>query len=562
MTFLITQNSAGLSQKIGLDKDDIVIGRHPDCQVVIEDSSVSRKHAHIFREEGHYVIEDLDSRNGTTLNDHTVHQPTRLNHGDIIRICDKVFEFHLDTIGSPRKVPKTVDTYGIETQSPRITFDDDEDGMSSIMSQLDVQSHQSSILVSPERKLNTLMEITRALGHSIDLDHILPKVLDYVMQLFPNADRSSVILADHSGGPRPFAMRIRNPNDDEKIRISRTIFRHVMQSRQALLSSDAAEDERFDLSQSISEFRIRSIMCAPLVDADQKSLGVLQLDTLRQSVAFTEQDLELLLTVAIQAGLAIDNARIHQQVVDQLDLQRDLELANEVQRRLLPSRRPRLDAYSFFDYYRPAHHVGGDYYDYISLDENRTAVIVADVVGHGIAAALLMAKLSAEMRFALASCETASCTMQTLNSAIEDLNLDRFVTMIMTLLDRKTNEVTVVNAGHMQPLILDASGNVFEPESRVSDVPIGIVDQAEFPEYRFGLNPGDNVVLYTDGFNESMDQDGRQYGMDRMMEKMKSAPQRDPQTIVEHLIDDLKIHVGEESQFDDICLVSFGRTIE
>ncbi len=559
MPFLLTQDQSGLNQRIQIESETVVIGRHPDCQVVIEDSSVSRKHAHIVKVDGNFVLEDLDSRNGTSINNQTVHQPTRLNDGDLIKICDEVFMFHMDAIGTARKPRGTIEHPNLLANGSSITLEDDDEGMSSIMSQIDLQSHQSAVLVSPEKKLNALMNITRTLGVSIDLNVVFPKVLDFVLELFVNADRASIVLADEEGNPKPIAMKIRNPNDDEKIRISRTIFKHVMKTRQALLSSDAAEDERFDLSQSITDFRIRSIMCAPLVDAEQKAIGILQLDTLRRSVAFTDEDLELLVTVAIQSGLAIDNARNHEKVIEQLDVQRDLELANEVQRRLLPARRPKHEDYSFFDYYRPAHHVGGDYFDYIQLDENRTAVIVADVVGHGIAAALLMAKLSAEVRFALATCNTASEAVRNLNSAIEDLNLDRFVTMVLVLLDRNSHQLTVVNAGHMQPIVLRSGGEVFRPDDRLSDVPIGILDSADFPEYTIDVEEGDSVLLYTDGVNESMDRDGKQYGVDRMIDRMKDAEEKTPESITENIISDLKVHIGEESQFDDICVVTFRR---
>ncbi len=567
MAFLISEKS-GIKQKFELASSKTVIGRHPECEVVVEDSSVSRRHAQIVIDaEGQFLLEDLKSRNGTTLNRRNVHGPTKLFDGDLIEICEENFVFHSETAERQNRSRPTTEKsvsssrFGsrLFNEMSSVSMEDDE-SLSSIMHKMDLQSNASSILVSSEKKLEALMNITRALNASIDLEEILAKVLDCLFELFVNSDRGFLIFTDDDGNPQPIAMKIRNENDDEKIRVSRTIVRHVMTTKQALISSDAAQDERFDLSQSITDFRIRSIMCAPLLDSDDNPIGVIQLDTLRRSVAFSDEDLELLVTVAIQAGMAIDNARKHELAHERRELQRDLELAHEVQSRLLPAKRPKFDKFDFYDFYQPANSVGGDYFDYIQLSPDRCAVIVADVVGHGIAAALLMAKLSAEVRFALAKCDTASQAVQELNRAIEDLNLDRFVTMVLGLLDFKDNKLTVVNAGHMQPLILRSDGQVFVPDEKLSDVPIGILQNAAFPEYTLEIGAGDNVLMFTDGVNESMDHDGNQYGINRMIEVMKQAPEKSPKSITESIITDVNQHIGDQSPFDDICMVAFGRT--
>jgi len=557
MPFLIVEEKSGVTQRIQINSIETVIGRHPDCQVVVEDSSVSRKHAQIIKkDDGDFVLEDLKSRNGTNLNNRTIHQSTRLFDGDSIQICDVRFKFHLTEKGKaePRRTTESSNSGDMSS----ISLEDDESGLSSIMSRIDLPSHHSRIMVSAETKLSALMEITRAMSSSVDLDEIMAKMLDCLFGLFVNADRGFIIVENENGLAVPVSMKIRNPNDDEKIRISRTIVKHVMTNKQALISSDAAEDDRFDLSQSLTDFRIRSIMCAPLLDSEQNAIGVIQLDTLRRSVAFKEEDLELLMTVGIQAGLAMENAKQTQMVLEQRDIQRDLELAHEVQSRLLPGKRPELENYVFFDYYRPANHVGGDYYDYIKIDENRVAIIVADVVGHGIAAALLMAKLSAEVRSALAQQNSASQAMRMLNQAIEGLNLDRFVTMVLGVLDVTTNKLTVVNAGHMQPIVRHSDGEIFEPDDELKDVPIGILDDATFPEYEIDLGDDDTVFMYTDGVNEAMDRDGKQFEIPRVIDLIKSGDGA-PESTVNRVMTEVRSHMGEENQFDDICIVCFSR---
>src|SRR5690606_19891517 len=151
------------------------------------------------------------------------------------------------------------------------------------------------------------------------------------------------------------------------------------------------------------DFRIRSMMCAPLLTADGEAIGVIQIDTLDQRHRFTEDDLDLLASVASQAAIAIDNAQLHEAALRQRAITRDLEVAREVQKGFLPERPPQVGDFQFYNYYQPANQVGGDYFDYVELPDGRLAVIVADVVGHGIAAALLMARLAAEVRFSLAT---------------------------------------------------------------------------------------------------------------------------------------------------------------
>jgi hypothetical protein len=265
------------------------------------------------------------------------------------------------------------------------------------------------------------MNITKALGTAIALDKVLPRVLECLFDLFRQADRGFVVMETADGQLKPLAMKLRKEDDTATFRISRTIVRHVLEKKTAVISTDAANDDRFDLSQSIADFRIRSMMCAPLLGADGKSLGIIQLDTLKNQVGFAAEDLDILATVAMQASAAVDRAKMHDVELRQHQIGRDLELANEVQHRLLPSEPPDIAGYSLFDYYRPAEQVGGDYFDYIELPDGRIAILNGDVVGHGIAAALMMAKDSAEARFALATQKYAASRSKTTRPSFRSL---------------------------------------------------------------------------------------------------------------------------------------------
>ena len=309
-------------------------------------------------------------------------------------------------------------------------------------------------------KLAALLEISNNLGQDARRSNeILPKLLDSLFKIFMQADRGFVVMRPKPDGPLvPVAVKSRRAGDEERMRISRTIVEEAMKSRKAILSADAASDERFGMAQSIADFSIRSMICAPMIGTDGQPMGVIQIDTLNQRARFTDEDLEVLASVASQAAVAIDNAKMHEQVVAQRAMQRDLELARRMQRALLPSKPPQVPGYFFFDYYQAARQVGGDYYDYVPLPGGRFAVIVGDVAGKGVPAALLMARLSADVRFSLASEPDPAKAVQQINDGFAHHDWqDRFVTMIVAVVNPHTNELTMVNAGHMAPLFAAAT---------------------------------------------------------------------------------------------------------
>lgn len=563
MPFLTKDEADHVVRNIALDRDEMVIGRHPDCQIIVDEGAISRRHARIYSDNGQHLIEDLQSRNGTRVNNRLIHQPIRLFDGDLIEICDARFIFHIDEVsGVSRPRATSADKSG-SMKGDSVLFEDKDGDVSSIMSQMELSSHHgsvdSSFAITPEKRLETIVNVTRALSKTVGLDQVLPTVLDCLFQLFLQVDRGFVVMRGPNGQLIPEAIKLRNPKDDELIRVSRTIVNYVLERKQAVISSDAGTDNRFDMSQSIADFRIRSLMCAPLVDSDGNALGVIQLDTLRRTTGFNEQDLEVLSVVALQASLAVENERLHLNAESEREMRRDLELAHEVQHGFLPQNRPIIPGYSFYDYYRPAQQVGGDYYDYIVLKDGRVAVIVADVVGHGVAAALLMAKLSAEARFALATEQDLAQAMKKLNAAIEGLDLDRFITLALAMIDPANDKVTIINAGHMRPIIRRADGSVFEPGAEYSSVPVGIMPNVEYTPFEVTLKSGDCILMFTDGVNECFNSVQEQFGLARIKQMLAETKTESLADLGANIVREVKRFIGSADQNDDICMVCFAK---
>lgn len=562
MAFLTLAKGFEPGKRFELTVQKSVIGRSSDCNVSLDVAAVSRRHAMVLLETGQYFLEDLGSRNGTLLNGQKIGGKTPLRDGDRIVVCDQEFSFHHDSNPPVSPLFGGSDP-GTGSTLTQLVPDDDEKEPASVMATLELGGGSASWSLSakPEVKLMALLEITTNLGKAISVEEILPKVLDSLFKIFTQADRGFIVMRPKPDAPIAVVEeKARKAALEEKMRISRTIVEQAMNSQQAILSADAASDERFGMAQSIAEFQIRSMICAPMINSDGESIGVIQIDTLNQRSRFTDEDLEVLAAVASQAAVAIDNAVMHQQVLAQKALQRDLELAKRMQRALLPSSPPKAEGYHFFDYYESAREVGGDYYDYVPLPGGRFGVIVGDVAGKGVAAAILMARLSSDVRMYLASEADLGSAVSKINASFSRQDWeDRFVTMIYAVVDPATNEMTMANAGHMSPLLRHANGEVIEIAEEIAGLPIGVVDDYEFETLTLNLQPGDFVTIFTDGFSEAMNSNRDLYGTERLIKAVGSGG-LDADELGDYILKDVRSFVDGFDQSDDMCLACFGRS--
>ena len=561
MAVLQITNGSQQGQQYELTQDKYVLGRHPDCDIVVDAGAVSRQHAQVLGENGRFFVEDLKSRNGTYVNGQLIQHREPLAGGDVIQICDLTLRFFQELVSTT--IP---DDLSLRSSHRNTFLIEDDSPSSTILSKVEVSTSHAGgmqMAANPEAKLRALIEINKSLGRALSLDEVLPNVLDGLFKIFVQADRGFIVLQDPQNGELiPRWTKVRREDDNDNLRISRTIVKQVMDSQEAILSADAASDTRFEMSQSIADFRIRSMMCGPLLDSDGQSFGVLQIDTLDQRSRFQPEDLEVHASVASQAALAIVNAQLHEAALRQREIERDLELAKSVQKGFLPEPPPILDGYRFFSYYRAANHIGGDYYDYIELPDGRVAIVVADVVGHGVAAALLMAKLAAEVRIALAAGAPPAEAVTKLNARLENNTVsDRFVTLVLAVLDPSDQTLTVVNAGHMAPMIRRDDAKIEEIGEEEVGVPLAIDGSFEYEQATTTLQLGDLVAMYTDGINEAMDEAGDQYGVERLRELVVAA-NRGPESLGTAVIADVQRFVGQQAQYDDMCLVCVGRDLD
>ena len=334
-----------------LNKEVTVLGRDAACEIVLGDYQVSKRHAKITRKADGFTIEDLLSTNGTRVGDQDLTEPRRLEDGDLIGIGDTQLVFSATD--------------------------------SSILGVRDVSSTDDGriVRVRPEEKLRAILEIVRDLGGTIDLDGVLGRVLETLFRILPQADRGFILLkGERTDDLILRASKVREP-DAVSPAFSRTIFNHVTSQGQALLCEDIGADDRFGDSPSVKESQIRTMICVPLCDRERHSVGVIQVDTRDEHGRFGEDDLELMVAIAGPVGVAIENARLHDIAVKQVDMEREARDARAVQLALIPEKVPDLPGYQFWHFYEPARSVGGDYFDYRPIPRFGTPSISPRIAG-------------------------------------------------------------------------------------------------------------------------------------------------------------------------------------
>ena len=564
-----------------------IFGRHPTCEVVLDNNAVSRHHLQILESHGQFYIEDLRSRNGTQVNDADIVGRCELKDADTFVVCDFAFRFYLNpppedddsdtadldtnkeaNVTSKFIVKKDLDkevgtaTEDLSDSSIREISDIVDQGeRSSIISTLDSGSSSDMRLgVKPEVKLRAILEISRILSQVLDFDEVLRKILDTLFKIFFQADEGFIILRDENSENLAIrASKTRKPQDHATLPISMTIVRQCMDSGTAILSANALDDSRFPTSESLQDLRIRSMICAPLLGKSGDTLGVIQVTTGKLQSQFNQDDLDLLSSVASQASLAIENAVLHQAVIQQRDIERDLNFAMQVQLGFLPNERPRCDSYVFSDFYEAAQRVGGDYFDYVIMPDGRIAVTLADVAGKGVPAALLMARMYSSARYHLLTKSNVAETMTGLNTEIATSGLGhRFITCVIVIIDHHQNTVSVANAGHLPPIRRHPDGTVTVLDRKTSGMPLGIVPDQQYGQTDFHIDPGETWAMYTDGITEAMDQDKTLYGTQRLLSFIADGPDN-VEALTKGIVADVETFSDGRNQSDDMCLVCFQR---
>ena len=557
MPELFLQFHSGLlaGERFRLGKERTVLGRHPSCDIVIGESAASRHHAAITITADGVSLEDLGSRNGTLLNGHRIVSRQRISEGDDLIVGGQRIVLASDTPFASASGSITRGTFGEE-----IVESASRDAR--IVSQVEVPraAAENHVGMQSDAKLRAILGLNRALGASLSLEDVLPRLLEGVFGIYPEAERAFVLLTDHDSKRLVLRDRkIRGTPEPGPLRLSLSLIERVVGSGRAILSTDALTDSRFNASESVVNCQIRSVMCVPVMDADGSVLGVIHVDSRVAVGGFTQQDLEVLAAVSGQAAQAIAQALVHDEPVGREKLKRDLEIARRVQQGLLPAHHPAIPGYEVFDYYEPAQQVGGDYFGYVPLTDGRIAVVLADVSGKGVSAALVMAALSADVRYCLAIERDVPTAVARINESFFRNGWDeRFATAVVVVLDPASHRAQLVCAGHMPVFVRGPDGQVQGVGPEQGGLPLGTDPGAGYVCTDLDFPPGTIMVFYTDGVSEAMDHEDQIYGLERLVSVVEG-PAASAGDLGRRILADVERHAAGQVRSDDICFVCVGR---
>lgn len=558
--FLTAENNPGGTKRVAL-KNTLVMGRAADCGCVVDDAAASRRHVEITLKGDEYRWRDLGSTNGTSVNGASMLEG-RLNSGDEIQIGESRFRFTVEqTSGEPLKKE--------ESTLFRHTIVTPDGGFEVVESKEDRSEH---ILKSLYSVINTISAERQT---SPLLDSIVQETATAL-----DARRCAVVFAAEGTGelqPCPGHNYVHVYEDGEVrhvdlqgIRISQTVARRVIEQGESVLYQDTGGDDELNAAQSIVSLELRSIICVPL-HGQRRILGILYIDTNKPGHQFSEDELLLSAAIGNSAGLALDNALLQEQLLEQQRIEQELQVAWRIQEGFLVRDWPNEDGrFQVYGETRPAKTVGGDFYDFVQPAPGLAGILIGDVSGKGVPAALAMAKLLAEFRVNAMSDRGPAEVLAKLNSNFRwDSQRGMFCTMLYALIDLNTGMMRLSNAGHHSVIIVNEDG--VSELGPASGPPIGIMNSAPWTEESAFLNKGDLVLLYTDGIaeakpgessmatvgaNQRQSDQGQDYGSTFFPTYLNINKHATPEAMVTGVNEDVLRFCGDSSPHDDCTLIA------
>lgn len=405
-----------------------------------------------------------------------------------------------------------------------------------------------------------LLRLSRMFNSSLDLVEVLNVVMDEVIVTL-HAERGFIMLQEPGGD---FQFKVARGIHQEAIpdpqsEISLSIAHQVASIGVPVLTSNAQEDERFSNRNSVIFLGLRSILCVPL-SIKGNIIGVVYVDNRVVKGIFTPQDLELLNAIASSAAIAIENARLYQVAVEKGRLERELQIARQVQVSLLPKKIPTCPGWEFAASWQPARQVAGDFYDFIQLGQGQLGLIIADVTDKGMPAALFMALVHTILRANLRKPSSAAADLKRANRLIcAETTSDYFVTVFYAGLDLKSGQMTYVNAGHPPPLWCKTAEKVDIIPLVHTGIALGIDPRASFDQQTIKLDPGDYILGYTDGVTEAINESQELYGESRLRSEMVNYLTLKPTQITEAVLRSVTGWSADPAYLDDITLLIANR---
>jgi serine phosphatase RsbU (regulator of sigma subunit) len=536
--------------------------------------------AHIRGQGDHYELQNLGPRDRIQVNGEGV-QKAALHHGDLIAIANSLMIFDSDeseggsgdanamvpNVASPSPPSLRVGHY--------VSGDDGPDPLSTVSirreevtnerinyRQKHYENHEAVLKgIADARRIKTLLKVSSKITTILDLNQLLVQLLDIIFEELPT-DRGSILLFDgETRRLRTMASKSRREGPNVKVRISKTIVKEVLRTKETLLSADAQSDARFNMGLSIVEEDIRSAMCAPLV-RNEKILGIIHLDTFEQARAFNKDDCDLLTAIAMQAALAIENARLIKEMAEKERLKYEMNVAASIQKQLLPKRLPRSNEVEVYGKMIPAKELGGDYFDFMDEGTGQFHICIGDVSGKGLPAGIVMVMARSYFRPLTKALSSPRQILSEANRLLySDVARGTFMSALMLYWNEESKKFIWSGAGHEHLLVYRARTRRCEP-IKAGGCPLAVIRDADnkFEDHELELESGDAVVLYTDGITEAKNPAGQFFAASDLRPLLQLVNNYGhlptAKDLLEAILWELKTYMRDAEQADDITLVT------
>ncbi|MEA3328343.1 MAG: GAF domain-containing SpoIIE family protein phosphatase [Candidatus Omnitrophota bacterium] len=410
--------------------------------------------------------------------------------------------------------------------------------------------------------LSSFIEISRIINSTLDLGELLGIVMKIAKQVI-RAEASSLMLIDEQAGELVYEVALGSKGKEVKkkfrLKIGQGIAGWVAKYQRPLLVKDVTKDRRFfGKPDQTTGFKTKSILCVPM-KVRGKIIGVLQAINPLDREMFDQEDIDLFTAFASQAAIAIANARMHKDILEKQKVEQELAIASQIQQNFLSGTYPKVDGISLYARSIPAREIGGDFYDFIKLDRNCLGIVIGDVSGKGVPAALYMVKTMTELRNQASQFRQPDKLLHSVNNILVKKTMrGMFVTLIYMVLDAKKKTISFSNAGHLSPVFLDIPSRKISLLEKARSLPLGILPDVEYTKTEIDIKGNKLLLAYTDGIIEARNKKSVEFSLQRLkkMIKKKEAGSLPVKATVNFLIDEVLDFSREVVQHDDLTALA------
>lgn len=407
-------------------------------------------------------------------------------------------------------------------------------------------------------ELSTLNELALAISGSVDSEEIMRTIISRSIRSI-GAEQGDITLVDEDEGKgntaKTLVRSMVSSSEQSPVHLNQNLLGWMQINKKPLKINNPSEDSRF---QNVEwEESIHSLLSAPLM-VRSKLIGILTIYNKKEGQEFTDQDQRLLSIIASQSAQVVENARLHEEEQALKEMRHEIELAAQIQKQLLPKEQPNIKGYGLCGRNVTARSVGGDYYDFIQLGNNRWAICLGDVSGKGMPASLLMANMQAILRGQVTYQPSPGTLLKNANRQLyQSTGMEKFVTLFLCILDTDSHTIHYSSGGHEYPFLIHSDSS--HSRLKAGGIPVGVMEDQEYEEETVGLKPGDKLVIFSDGIIDSRNSMDEEFGEARLQQMLLEEAKNPGEKLMESIFNASISHNAKPEPFDDMTMVVLSR---